>query len=111
MKDVTEEQSREFFKTEETARLFRVWVNNFPESFNLYDMERWTEFVLGVLEDGEELNLNHIDEKLSLNLGNYPGQEECDDPLSIVDYYMGLYGTMKRLYDVMKKKGYKKSNE
>ncbi|MDR2448739.1 MAG: hypothetical protein LBD52_02125 [Prevotellaceae bacterium] len=69
-------------------------------------MERWTEFVLGVLENEEEIDLNRIDKEMPLNLGDYPGQERSDEPMSMADYYMHLYSAMDDLYKLMRKKGY-----
>ena len=46
---------KDYFKNEETSRLFSVWINMFPESGHPCDRERFYEFLLSLFKDNEEL--------------------------------------------------------
>lgn len=46
---------KKYFKAEETNRLFRVWLNMFPDVEHPCDRERFYEFLLSLFESGEEL--------------------------------------------------------
>ncbi|MDE7337750.1 MAG: hypothetical protein K2M92_00510, partial [Bacteroidales bacterium] len=85
-----------------------AWISNNPESFHPYDMRRWNELVLAALEADEELDLQEIDKTTPLHLGNYPFETTDKANITLIDYFMHLYQSMKSLFELMKENGYKK---
>jgi hypothetical protein len=98
--EITEEQNekiKQYFKSETASILFRAWLANSPESFHQCDIERWTEFVLSALENGEAFNLYDIDKLVHFNWEEW-----------IVGDYVSRYDSMKDLYVFMDRNGYKR---
>lgn len=84
------------FKSEETFSKFKRWIGNFPESFHHNDMERWNEFVLSVLENGDDVNWGFIKEKKLLPTYH--------------DRYEAKFVAMQDLYAFMIRNGYQRES-
>jgi hypothetical protein len=80
----------DYFKSDECNSLFRIWISNFPESFHQLDLERFTNLVIALLdndEDLEHLQITKSTKKL----------EEWQ-----VDSYMNKFHAMKEIYIKLK---------
>lgn len=80
------------FKSEKANHLFNVWANGFPASEHELDYFRFAEMVLMVLDEGESLEYNHIE--------NVNG---IDEDLSYI--LMNRYHSMKDMYSILSNSG------
>ena len=78
-----------FFKTDECNRLYNIWLSNYPESFHQLDLDRFTNMVISLLDNGENLEYSHVRQCKPL-------KEEW-----MVDSYMNRYSSMKDMYNVL----------
>lgn len=80
-----------YFKSEKVNAAFSIWMNNSPESFHPSDMERWTEFVLTLLDENEELQYSVLNSEL--------GPRFYDEIREIqISSFWSQYSGMKALY-------------
>ena len=95
--ELTEQQIKQLpIESESVKRLFVSWISGYPESFHPLDMARWAELAFTALENDIDIDLYNIEEEVPLYL---------DDN---IEHYMNLYYSMKDLYNLMKKNGYRK---
>lgn len=75
-----------YFKSIECNNLFNIWISNYPESFHPLDLERFTNMVIGILDNDEDLEYTHITQSTNK-------LEEWQ-----IDRYMDKYHSMKEIY-------------
>lgn len=78
------------FESDECNRLFLLWLSNFPESFHSADMDRFTELVICLLDNDEDLTKGKIIES----------SENLD--INTIDYYFERFLSMKEIYSKLK---------
>lgn len=79
-----------YFKTAECNDRFRIWLSQYPESFHDCDLERFTELVLELLDNDEDLESTHLTESVN----------SLDEDM--VDVYMEKFFSMKTIYEKLK---------
>lgn len=80
-----------YFKAEKANAAFNLWASIAPESYHPYDMDRWAEMVVAVLDAEEELERDYIENALSNKLTE-----------GMIDGYMDNYNSMKRVYNLLR---------
>ncbi len=75
-----------FFKSEEANKNFNFWINQYPESFHPLDLQRFTNMVISILDNDENLEYTHLQQPKS-RLKDYQ-----------IDSYMDKYASMKDIY-------------
>ena len=81
-----------YFKSEEANKNFNYWINGDPESFHPLDVQRFTNMVISVLDNGEQLEYFHI-EQSKTRLKDWQ-----------ITNYMERYNAMRLLYIELDKK-------
>lgn len=76
-----------FFRPEEANKNFNFWINNDPEYFRPLDLQMFTDMVISVLDNGEQLEYTHLN------------QAESRLTELKKEIYMEKYFAMKAIYD------------
>ena len=74
-----------YFESAECNRLFYLWISNYPESFHSVDLDRFTEMVVCVLDNGDSIEYDYLKQFTKLNE-------------RMVDAYMNRYLAMRDMY-------------
>jgi hypothetical protein len=75
-----------YFKSSEANKNFNFWINLDPESFHPLDLDRFTNMVIAVLDNDENLESSYIRQSKSR-------LEDCQ-----IESYMEKYYAMKLIY-------------
>lgn len=76
-----------YFKSSEANKNFNFWINHDPESFHPLDLDRFTNMVIAVLDNDENLESSYIRQSKSR-------LEDCQ-----IESYMEKYYAMKLIYN------------
>lgn len=84
-------------ENEKTKIAYELWAENLPESLHFYDIERFNNLALLLLENEDEIGASEIESTLGNNFEEH-----------IVDYYIERFSALRDLYELMIKNGYSK---
>jgi hypothetical protein len=80
-----------YFNNEACNLKFSMWISNFPESFHPSDLDRFTDMVIALLDNNEELEIEYI---------NQSRKKIFEDRM--VSSYMDRYRYMRDIYMKLK---------
>lgn len=75
-----------FFKSTEANKHFNYWINHEPQSFGGIDLQFFTDMVISILDNDENLEYSHLQQSKSL-LKDYQ-----------INSYMEKYHAMQAIY-------------
>lgn len=79
-----------FFKSTKANKNFNYWINHEPQSFGGVDLEMFTDMVISILDNDENLEYSHLTDSTN-RLKDY-----------MIDSYMEKFIAMKAIYTELK---------
>ena len=80
-----------FFKSTEANKNFNYWINHEPQSFGGLDLQMFTDLVISILDNNENLEYSHLEQSKSLLKHSH------------IESYMERYHAMQAIYNELKK--------
>jgi hypothetical protein len=80
------------FKVKEVNDAYSLWASNHPESHHECDRERFVDFVICALKNGESVEYNDIEDVLK-------GKMKPKELERMSNSYMGAYDFMELMYE------------
>jgi hypothetical protein len=86
------------YNSEDTFAKFKSWICNSPESYHALDMERWHEYSLSLIKNGDDLNWNES------AIGLFPKINSHFSDSQLIEKYKDNFFVQKNFYDFLQKK-------